>query len=71
MTIPRLYQLNDTYAYLVELDLYTRAAAASIAFNSPKDVAKLEPGYNVPIDLEDLHPMLRPQTRPTTREEVM
>lgn len=50
----------DAYYYQTELELYNTAAAVSIAFNAPQKVDKLMPGADEPIDLEEVHPMLRP-----------
>jgi hypothetical protein len=44
----------------MSLDMYRAAAAAAIGFNDPKGVAKLEPRKHIEVDLEKVHPMLRP-----------
>lgn len=60
MTLPRLRELVETYEYIKAVETFSLAAAVSVAFNNPKDVIKLKPGYGE-IQVEDVHPMLRPK----------
>jgi hypothetical protein len=42
------------------MDLFNQGAVMSYAYHQPKDLVKFRPGYSDPVDMESIHPMLRP-----------